>query len=589
MTLSADQAMAKHAFNDYRKANYPALSEDKAFEYYATHLVTKQLGVSAEVVRQSIVGEGGDGGLDSVMILLNKTEFVGSGSVRLTNRKASLDGLQKGVPLDIVVVQSKNVDKWDSEVFPKIRDALQLMMDASVSVQKLREFPLNEDVIEAAQTLRKLQRKLVPLTPDVTFEVSYVCFAKKKDIDQYRVTKRGLLEKFLKDKLPTRTKVKVEYVGAERINDLDAQSSDFDVTLEFAKAPVRDGHALVGLVRVRDYAKFLRRPRSEAIREEMFAVNVRDFAGKTARVNAAIGETLAADDKSAFWWLNNGITIIADETSDPSETKWVLTNPLIVNGLQTSNVVHAFAVEKKITKKRLSQSLLVRVIKAPEPEIREAVITGTNNQTTVNSLQLHANDDLQIRLERYLRSKGWYYERRRYQYRNTQPKPPASKVRSVTELAQAMMAVHLLVPDTARARPATQLSTKAGFGRVFDQQLPELLYEKSLTVLEAVESYLQSGTGKSHADTATNARFYLASGHVIRSVGLKSLSTFSAAVSVKQIKARPTIVELDMLHSMLDAAVASLDDGKTARDQIFKGSELKKVFFDAILKLNGQP
>jgi hypothetical protein len=119
------------------------------------------------------------------------------------------------------------------------------------------------------------------------------------------------------------TRRREDQVGAERMNVFASESADFDVALQFAKAPVRDGGALVGLVKLRDYAKFLRRPKSDAIRDEMFAVNVRDFAGETARVNAAISHTLATDDKSAFWWLNNGITIIADDATDPTETGWM--------------------------------------------------------------------------------------------------------------------------------------------------------------------------------------------------------------------------------------------------------------------------
>ena len=120
MSLSADQDMAKHAFGDFRTANYPKLDEDSAFELYATHLVTQSQGISTEVVKRSIVGATNDGGIDGFLILLNKSEFVGSDSIRLTTRKGNLDGLQKRVPLDIVVVQAKNSLKWDSEALPKL-------------------------------------------------------------------------------------------------------------------------------------------------------------------------------------------------------------------------------------------------------------------------------------------------------------------------------------------------------------------------------------------------------------------------------------------------------------------------------------
>lgn len=587
MTLSPDQEVAQDAFDRFHQENYPKLSKDVAFEYYATHLVTKSEGLGAEAIRSSIVGDTNDGGIDAFLILLNKTELVDSNSRRLTQRKGSLDGLQKGVPLDVVVVQSKNTTSWDSEVFPKLRDVLELMMNERVSVQRLREFPLNDDVISAALTYRKIQKKLVALTPEVTFRVHYVSFGKKKDLSQYRETKRKILNKALKDRLPQRAKVVVEYAGAERMNELDAQTTDFDVPLTFVKPPVRDGKALIGLVRIREYAKFLRRPRSTAIRDEMFAINVRDFAGDTARVNAAIGHTLESDDDSTFWWLNNGITIIADDAKDPTDARWVLTNPLIVNGLQTSNVIHSKASSEKITKKRLSQSLLVRVIQEPDPIVRESIIIGTNNQTTVNSLQLHANDPLQVRLERYLRTKGWFYERRRYQYRGS--KVPSGKVRSLTELAQAVMAIHLLAPDTARARPATQLGTPSGFEKVFSENLPEVMYLKALQVMEAVEDYIRTPAGQAHDDTATNIRFYLASGFIIHLLKLKDLPSFSAGASVKQIKLNSVSARLEKVHAELDAAVAALDDGKVSKDQIYKGAELKKKFFERLVALNTSP
>jgi hypothetical protein len=459
-----------------------------------------------------------------------------------------------------------------------------MMLDEKVPITKLREFPLNDDVVDAAITYRKIQKKLVPLTPDVTFRVHYVAIAKKEDLSDYRETKRNILYRALKARLPQRAKIIVEYVGAEKMNELDAQTSDFDVPLTFAKPPVRDGKALIGLVKIRDYAKFLQRPRSTAIRDEMFSVNVRDFAGESTRVNTAIGKTLETDDKSTFWWLNNGITIVADETTDPTDTRWVLTNPLIVNGLQTSNVIHSASVLKKITKKRLGQSLLVRVIREPDPSVRESVIIGTNNQTTVNSLQLHANDPHQVKLERYLHSKGWYYERRRYQYRGSGV--PAGKIRSLREVGQAVMAVHLLAPDTARARPATQLGSTIGFEKVFSENLPELLYLKALQVMQATEEYLQTPAGQAHPDTATNARFYLASGYVIHALKLKNLDSFSAAVSVKQINLKAVNSRLARVHAELDASVATLDDGKTARDQIFKGAALKKEFFKRLIALN---
>jgi len=307
---------------------------------------------------------------------------------------------------------------------------------------------------------------------------------------------------------------------------------------------------------------------------------VRDYAGANVRVNDAIGTTLANDSDSPFWWLNNGITVIADKADNPLELEWVLTNPLIVNGLQTSHVIHEQHVAKAITRKRLKQSILVRVITESDPGVREAIISGTNNQTAIASLQLHANEEKQLRIEEFLRPHGWYYERRRYQYRGV--KVAASRIRNMTDLGQAVMAIRLLKPDTARARPASLLGTNAGWNTVFKPDESEEVYLKALTVVDAVDDYLRTPAAKAVADDSTNARFYLASGYVLQASGVKKLEDFEKLPS-GQLKNKPTLSSLAGLHKLLNEEVKKLDDGKTAVDSIFKGANLKRAFFQRIV------
>jgi AIPR protein len=215
--------------------------------------------------------------------------------------------------------------------------------------------------------------------------------------------------------------------------------------------------------------------------------------------------------------------------------------------------------------------------------VREAIISGTNNQTAISSLQLHANEEKQRRIEEFLRASGWYYERRRYQYRGT--KAPAGRIRNMAEVGQAVMAYRLLAPDTARARPTSLLSTSAGWEKVFSPDESEELYLKAINVVEAVDDYLRTAAAKSIADDPTNARYYLAAGHALRASGVKKLSDFDLIPSMA-LKSKPTILEISELHKLLYQEVAKLDDGKTALDRIFKGAKLKAAYYGQILKLN---
>ena len=415
----------------------------------------------------------------------------------------------------------------------------------------------------------------------MAFNIQYVTFAPESNIDTYMKTKQSQLQDWLLSKLPSGSSATVKYVGDSSIVTQLRVSHDFQAKLIFTKSPVRGDSALVGLVKIKDYIKFLREERSNVLREQLFAVNVRDYAGGSIGVNNAIAKTLRTNSSSKFWWLNNGITIIADKASDPVELEWVATNPMIVNGLQTSHVLHEEELAGNITRKRLQETVLVRLIIESNPDVRESIIGGTNNQTAIVGIQLHANEEKQFRIEEYLRHGNWFYERRRYQYRGTST--PTSRIRTVTDVAQAVMAYRLLEPDTARARPGTLLNK--GWKRVFNEDETEDLFLKSVNVAAEVENYLKSDTAKEISDDVTNARHYLVAGFALRSSGVKSEADF-AKVPSSALKADPTWNQLSELQKLLYVEVDNLDDGKTARDQIFKGAKLKSAFFSRIFQLN---
>lgn len=583
MPVTPDQAIARDNFNNYKAVNYPKLTDDEAFERFATDLATRAYGLSATQVVAGLVGGTNDGGIDGLYVFLNGRELVTPASVRLTNRQAALVGVHNGVTLDVVLVQAKNESSWDTNVFPKLQSALDRILKSDVTASELRDFPLNDDVVEAALMLRKLREKLSRFVPVMTFAVQYVTFAQQSNVDSYMETKRAQLASFLAEKLPTGSEVRVEYVGDAEVVTRLRETTDFSAELVLAKPAVRVGTALVGVVTIANYLKFIRDHASGAMRDELFAVNVRDYAGSNVRVNSAIAATLALDSDTEFWWLNNGITVLADDAKDPIEHHWQITNPLIVNGLQTSNVIHEQASAGKITAKRLQQHVLVRVISETEPAQREGIIRGTNNQTSIASTQLHANDESQIRIEEYLRTSGWYYERRRYQYRGQSV--PAGRIKSITDLAQAVIAYRLAEPDTARARPGSLIATDAGWKRVFESD-DEARYLKALDVADQIDAFLRTKAAKAVADDATNSRHYLAAGYVLRTSGVKKLEDF-ATIPTARLKSSPTDRQLLVLHKLLHQEADKLDDKKTARDRIFKGAKLKAAFYDEIFKLNG--
>ena len=154
-------------------------------------------------------------------------------------------------------------------------------------------------------------------------------------------------------------------------------------------------------------------------------------------------------------------------------------------------------------------------------------------------------------------------------------------------MAQAVMSYRLLEPDTARARPGSLLGTSKGWKRVFNEDESEHLFLQAVETAAAVDSYLKTTEAKAIADDATNARHYLVAGYALRSSGTKNLADFSSVPS-RSLKSKPTPADLKPLQVLLYEKVSELDDGQTARDQIFKGPKLKASFFHEILKLNAK-
>ena len=126
MPLTPDQVIAKDNFAAYKLANYPAMSEDDAFErFVVSQIALRRHNMGASEVDSGLVGGRDDGGIDGFYIFVNGQELVESDSTRLTRRKNALDGLQPGMTLDVVIVQAKKETSWDTNVFGGFQLTLQ--------------------------------------------------------------------------------------------------------------------------------------------------------------------------------------------------------------------------------------------------------------------------------------------------------------------------------------------------------------------------------------------------------------------------------------------------------------------------------
>ena len=257
--------------------------------------------------------------------------------------------------------------------------------------------------------------------------------------------------------------------------------------------------AFVCVVSLPDYYDFIRDGLS--LREYMFEANVRDHA-PDATVNKAIHTTLAVPDNDDFWWLNNGITILASDVSYTGNALR-LTDPQIVNQLQSSHEVFNHFAEAVLFRPQDNRSVMVKVIRNIDADTSDRIIRATNSQTKIESINLHASEQIHRDIETALKNVDLFYDRRKNFYLNKCAS--ASKIITIGYMAQAITAIVLQQPNDARARPTTVADKN--YKKLFSDIYPIQLYPKCAQIMKRVDLYLDE-KGLTQG-TKLNLVFYL--------------------------------------------------------------------------------
>lgn len=172
-------------------------------------------------------------------------------------------------------------------------------------------------------------------------------------------------------------------------------------------------------------------------RNSILKFNPRSFLElKNNPVNKEIEASIRNVDSNEFALFNNGITIIADQTSISSNTakqgtaQVVLRNPQLVNGAQTGYTlgrIYEQCTSEKEFQIFKGKEVLLKIItfvgssKPSQQNLRLGLVgeisKASNSQTRVDDSDRRSNDPIQIELQKKLfENYGLYYERKRGEF-----------------------------------------------------------------------------------------------------------------------------------------------------------------------------
>jgi hypothetical protein len=287
------------------------------------------------------------------------------------------------------------------------------------------------------------------------------------------------------------------------------------------------------LVRLKDYYDFIHDPNTGDLRGWLFEENVRDYEGKNVDVNKGIRQTLEQPKTNEdFWWLNNGITIVATEAPMAAKTL-TITDPKIVNGLQTSiEVYNHFRLHPEVKDDR---NILVRTIVTTDEKTGNDIIKATNSQSAIKAASLRAFDEIHYKIEIYFGLNGLYYDRRKNYYKNL--KKPKDQIISVSYMAQAVAAIVLQRPNDSRGRPINLIKNDNLYKRVFDEEYPIGLFLECARFMKNIDTFLKSSDAPKYVlGHEVNVRYHLA--------------MFASAMKAKQLRVTRRYIQTHGLRNV---------------------------------------
>lgn len=447
----------------------PKLPLDKAFERYSVEQALNNDDLSDEEIESGLVGGGDDGGVDGFYFFLNRTLM-----------QEETDIPDRVVSADVKIVQAKYSNGFSEDAIVKLANFTRDMLDTSTSVDSYSYY--SQSIKDAITSFRSKYAQVLGNRHTLTLTYYYITKSASSDLHPKVTQRTNDLRSVVKKQLSA-ANVDVQFWDCARLLDEVRSVPETILTLKFSSEFSTKDRAVVCLANIKEFAKFLTDD-TGVIRKSLLEPNVRDYQGKRNPVNIEIRKTLTGGD-GEFWWLNNGITILADDCNTSGDIL-TITMPEIVNGLQTSQEIFQFFQDNPAVED--NRDVLIRIIIPPDERTRNRVTKATNNQTSVAPLSLRATDQIHFDIEDRLRLLDFYYDRRKGQYRNQ--KKPIDRIVTIKAMAQAVMSTLMMRPNDAYGGPLKVLKDEKNYDRIFSEQNDRDMYAVCALLDRAVVDYL---------------------------------------------------------------------------------------------------
>lgn len=468
-----DKILIDGIIDDRIEIKLPSDKRDEAFEYFAFEQILKDYDLSNDELKSGSVDGRNDGGIDGFFIIVNG---------HYLSDPQSFNWPKTGSVLDVWIITCKQHDTFRQAPLDNLAASLTELLDFTIDNTNLKgEYA--ELVLIQRENLKFAYRKVSPRLTNFSINFCYASRGNTEEIGSSIESRANQIKQIAEDSFGNCSS-RFYFWGSSELIEQHRKAPNFSLELPFVKE-LSLGERYVLLVNLNDYYNFLRTEDGK-LRRYLFDSNVRDFMGLN-RVNEDIKATLSNPDSPDFWWLNNGVTILATGAHIIGSSIQ-LEDIQIVNGLQSSESIYRHFDSGGTDEK--NRSILVKIIVSKNDEVRDSIIRATNNQTNVELASLHATDKIQRDIEDVLKRSGLFYERRTNFYKNQDIS--RDKILTPLYVASGFVSLILKSPHRATNLKSRFMRSETAYESVFAPDVDLNVWPQIGFILKRTDAFLES-------------------------------------------------------------------------------------------------
>ena len=473
-----DVILIDNIIQDRIREGIPSTELSEVFEYLSAEQVLKDFDLKKDELLSGVIDGKDDGGIDSFFIFINGTLLTDS---------ASFSWPRKSCEISLYIITSKHHETFEQGVLNNQCATVAEIFDLSKNNGELIG-AYNSDLLHKRRIFMEAYKKTASYLSCLSVNFFYVSRGDASIVGENIQSRAKQMVEIAKG-LFSNCNALYSFIGSSELLSLYRKKPEYELELKHSGIISYSQECFIVLCNLRDYYDFITEE-SNKLKKYLFDSNVRDYMGLNS-VNEDIYLSLMNHNDVDFWWLNNGITVLARHTVNVGSALKIQ-DVQIVNGLQTSQTIYEYFSKNSVENE--NRSVMVKIISQNDAEIRDRIIRSTNNQTAIESKSLFATEKLQRDIEDIMKRYGLFYERRVNFYKNQDV--DQSLIVDIMSLGAGYLGLILRVPERAANFKQKYLKDSAKYDLLFNHGEPLEIWPFIGKLLKRIDKGLMEAVRK---------------------------------------------------------------------------------------------